>query len=338
MDHELKRIQNLLASFLEQPKRDMTDNGQLQFNCPMCASNNGLLHGDGKYNLEVNLKLLKFKCWVCSETDGMHGRISKLIRMFGGQAILSEYNSIISELKEAALFTFPTGEDGKTETIPNDIILPQGYKPLAPYFNNNERAMYYLRKRGITPQIIEKFKIGTIGDVEDRRLRERIILPSFDAAGDLNYWVGRSYNTSSKTFMKYVNAETPKSAIIFNEQLLDWYADITLVEGPFDHIVTPNSIPLLGKFMERNSYMYKSILHNAKVGINLFLDSDAPDDILKVARYFNNGEFRSRIYYVPYPKDNHGMKLDPSLLFQEYGPNGIIGCFKRRERIPEYLL
>ena len=96
-----------------------------------------------------------------------------------------------------------------------------------------------------------------------------IIIPSYNALGELNYWVGRDYlppmrNEHSKVLngvsqiiphtysrLKYDNPKVEKKNIIFNEEKIQWDADITLVEGPFDHIVVPNSVPLLGKALNK---------------------------------------------------------------------------------------
>jgi hypothetical protein len=45
--------------------------------------------------------------------------------------------------------------------------------------------------------------------------------------------------------LKYINPKAEKQEIIFNIGKLNLDATIYLVEGVTDHIVTPNSIPLL---------------------------------------------------------------------------------------------
>ena len=49
--------------------------------------------------------------------------------------------------------------------------------------------------------------------------------------------------------MKYLNPITSKEDIIFNEDKIDWNKNLFLVEGVFDSLFIPNSIPMLGKVM-----------------------------------------------------------------------------------------
>ena len=92
-------------------------------------------------------------------------------------------------------------------------------------------------------------KIGyTTYDTTQKQVSSRIIIPSFNEYGELNYWTGRF--TKLKHRQKYYNPIIERKDIIFNEEHIQWDADITLVEGPFDHIVVPNSIPLLGKALK----------------------------------------------------------------------------------------
>lgn len=332
MRTDLHQIENLLAQFLGKAKKEMTDEGQLQFNCPMCAINKGLLTNDGKYNLEVNLKKLKYKCWVCSETDDMHGSLTKLIKLFGNNNLLSEYKALVKNIRESYLYYLPDGS--VTSAVNQDIVLPEGYKRLYPSFSNKD-AMEYLEGRGLTKEIIEKFRIGYIDNSRFSNFNKRIVLPSFDSYGDLNYWTSRSYGLSKQ----YINAEANKEEIIFNEYFLNWYADITLVEGPFDHLVVPNSIPLLGKVLKKNCKIFNTITKKLHGSINIFLDNDAEEDVYKVASLLNFGDFHGRIYKVNYPMDKKdGKKFDPSLIFQLYGKDGIRECLANKEKIAEYLL
>jgi DNA primase len=75
-------------------------------------------------------------------------------------------------------------------------------------------------------------------------LYNRIIIPSYDLNGDLNYFIARWYPKEYNK-LKYINPKAEKQEIIFNIGKLNLDATIYLVEGVTDHIVTPNSIPLL---------------------------------------------------------------------------------------------
>ena len=72
--------------------------------------------------------------------------------------------------------------------------------------------------------------------------QHRVIIPSFDDEGNVNFFVGSSYTDD---WMKYKNPQVSKD-IIFNDLNIDWEDDIILVEGAFDAMKCKNAIPLLG--------------------------------------------------------------------------------------------
>ena len=79
-------------------------------------------------------------------------------------------------------------------------------------------SIKYAELRGMSTRDLWYFKMGT---VLNGRFRRRVIIPSFDDQGDLNYFVARSYDDNWK---KYLNPEASKD-IIFNELYLDFDDD-----------------------------------------------------------------------------------------------------------------
>lgn len=339
--NEFNTILKLLESFLGQSHKGLSEDLQVQFDCPVCSMNKGLYEGDGKHNLEVNLKRLKFNCWVCGQTDDTHGSISKLIRMFGNPNILNEYKSLIYSIRQSKLYELSFKKDDFLDDDNDDdlmqesgILLPYGFKPLKEQNYDNINAFNYLKKRNIDNRIINRFNIGYIKHNDEFQLRERVIIPSYDRFGVLNYWVGRDYsNTSNKWKTKYVNPDAEKSEIIFNENKVNWWGDITLVEGPFDHICVPNSIPMLGKVLHKDSILYTALMKQAKSNVYIFLDDDAYDDAIKIYKLLNQNSLYGRVYVVPCPNN-----YDAALLFQEFGTRGICTTLKNRTKIPEIQL
>ena len=158
------------------------------------------------------------------------------------------------------------------------------------------QAYNYLKNRGITDEIIKKYNIGFC----DRGSHTgRIVVPSYDGDGELNYYVARSWDTKSK--FKYKNPEAEKDKIIFNERLIDWDKDIYLVEGVFDGFFLDNSIPMLGKHM--SEILFEKIYTKAKGDIIIALDGDAWDNAIKLYRELNGGELYERIKIVHLPMD-----------------------------------
>ena len=190
MTDEVEVLVELLSDVLGAPHQHYESKGQISFDCPVCAEEKGLDNGDGKGNLEINYAKHVYKCWACGETHGTHGPLGKLFDGYATKAQKKVYNLIKpEELKQ----------EEKKRII---LRLPQGYttfKDSNPRFIPHIEAYKYLQSRGITDEIIEKYKIGytVTGD-----FAYRIIVPSFDNEGVLNYYVARAW-VSKK--MKYKN-------------------------------------------------------------------------------------------------------------------------------------
>jgi DNA primase len=121
----------------------------------------------------------------------------------------------------------------------------------------------------------------------------RIIIPSYDINGDLNYFIARSY--LSKTKMKYKNPEVDKENLIWNENLINWDEPLFIVEGAFDSIFLENSIPMLGKFMTQN--LFNKLYTSAKK-IIIVLDPDAWGDAEKLFHKLNCGKLMGKVWIV----------------------------------------
>jgi DNA primase len=259
---------------------------QVSFDCPVCSYEiKGLDHGDGKGNLEVNYKYGVFKCWVCAETHDTHGSIFKLIKKFGTKKQLKNYELLKPE---------NGGEINKR--VYNQIKLPEEFVAfkdasmglkLTPEY---KKAYNYIKKRNITDLMLQIYNIGFCykGPYENR-----IIIPSYDEDRRINYFIARSYLDYTK--LKYKNPEAQKEVIIFNEHLIDWNEPIYIVEGAFDSIFIPNSIPMLGKFM--SEHLFEKLYNNAKK-IIIVLDPDAWNDAERLYHKINCGKLMGKVWIV----------------------------------------
>lgn len=334
---ELSRIQNVLSSFLGAPKNEMSSEYELEYGCPRCKEHYGP-NEQLKFNLAVNIRKGLFKCWKCeSESGDMHGSITKLIKLYGNERILNDYRSAISEFKNSSLYKINFSEndfsvDLKLKEI-EELEFPKNYVKITRSVKVPKRVSDYLSSRGINWDIIERYGIGFTGyDKETPNTSNRIVIPSYDKFGSLNYWTGRDF-TGNKKRMKYMNPKVDKKNIIFNEEKIQWDADITLVEGPFDHIVVPNSIPLLGKVIKSDFKIYQELVKNSKANICIFLDGDAIGTAIETYKVLNHGDLYGRIRIVPTSGDD-----DPSSIFQKSGPRGIANMLAQARQIPEIIL
>lgn len=106
-----------------------------------------------------------------------------------------------------------------------------------------------------------------------------------------------------------------------------------MVEGPFDSIVVPNSIPLLGKNLTEEYKLYQSLYWKANANINIMLDNDAIETAKKLYRLLDNGRLKGKIKFVYIPSDDND--LDPSKIFQLWGRKGIVTCLRSATQLSE---
>lgn len=281
-------IIDLIGNIFGEPKMINEIRGQISVDCPVCSYTiKGLDKLDGKGNLEINYQQHVYKCWACAETHGTHGHLGKLIDKFGSKKDKKIYKLIRPD------------EFEKKEKVYKKLELPKEYKKfdeIHPLHIPRKEALNYLKKRGITEEIIEKYQIGMCLEGE---YSGRIIVPSFDKKGELNFFVSRSWNPRSK--LKYKNPEASKDFLIFNESLIDWKKDIYLVEGVFDSFFLDNSICLLGKFLTDN--LWEKLYSKAKKNIIVCLDGDAYTDAKNLYDKLNGGALYNRVKLVKLPKD-----------------------------------
>jgi hypothetical protein len=324
---EAYQLKALLDSFLGNSKNDLDESYQIQYPCPKCVQHKGISE-KRKYNLEVNLQKGVYNAWCCSQYDeDMHGSILKLIKIFGNETILKEYKEITYQIQKSKLYdiSFQQGDFRIDVNVAEkkEVELPINFVPLIKDKPIPRQVKGYLEKRKIDWGIIQKYHIGyTSYDKSLFQASLRIIIPSFNKYGELNYWVGRDF-TQWNNRMKYLNPLVDKTSIIFNEEKIKWDADITLVEGPFDHIVVPNSIPLLGKSLKETHQLYYHLRDKANANINIWLDVDCPEDTKKLYNMLNHGKLKGKIRYIP-SIDNE----DPSSIYEKYGKKGIIKCLQ----------
>ena len=328
---ELERIYSILTSFLGESKQGRYDssNTQYQFNCPFCAEDEG--EPDGKYNLEISFELLVYKCWKCEHS----GSLSRLIKRFGGRNALREYHEAAESLKSAKYYTLDDEEKKVLDRETKHISLPSTFKPIELSTCRDRRLVQYLKKRKIDQRIINKFKLGYCEWSDDPDLRpwsNRLVIPSYDESGKLNFFVGRDFlpereGEKSKR-PKYKNCDEKKDEIVFQESLIDWDADIVLVEGAVDCIYGPNTISMLGKVLDDGTELFRKIRNLSKGKVIVCLDGDVHEhEIENVCNTLYYGGIRDRVWYIDLKKDFPEYK-DFGEIYQAEGRYGIIKAIR----------
>jgi DNA primase len=293
--HRMEELFDIIIRTFGHPKKKDFEEGQISVDCPNCDD------GFHKGNLEISLGKDIYSCWACRETvDGITGKsISWLLKKYASKDDYKRFLELVPRTKFKE----------KIVTI-EEVILPKEYKPFIKKHEASKEyktALDYLLNRGLTIKHIQKYKIGFC---DSGKFFGRIIVPSFDSFGNINYFIGRDYTGKSK--IPYLNHTNPKQDLVFNEGLVNFDLSVTLVEGVFDHTVTFNSIPLLGKTL---SPKLVSKLQNDLLG-NLYIlfDADALKSAKELQERLNFGRLRSRVYIIELPKDQ-----DPSSLYKKLG-------------------
>jgi DNA primase len=265
--------------------------GQITFDCPVCSHEiKGLDDGDGKGNLEVNYKMYVYKCWVCAETHDTHGHLTKLVRKYGSPNQIKQFNLFTPEDLVGV-----GKRDYKKLRLPNEYVEFGNASIGRQLTHHYKQAMNYLKSRNIDEETIDRYRIGYC---DSGQYENRIIVPSFDEEGELNYFVARSFLRYSKR--KYMNPQADKDNLIWNEHLIDWTQPVYIVEGAFDSLFLPNSIPLLGKFITDKLLM--KIYDNA-LKVTIVLDGDAWNDSEKLYHRLNVGRLMGKVWVVKLPID-----------------------------------
>ncbi|MFM1757283.1 MAG: hypothetical protein RL621_2280 [Bacteroidota bacterium] len=266
---------------------------ELAFYCPFCNHH--------KQKLQVNTETQKWHCWTCNSGGK---KLTSLLRKLD---VDKNTISIIREIYGDSNYN-PQQDDLETKVY---ISLPKEFKSLnePPKGFNPEykQAINYLTQRGITQKEIIKYNIGYC---EDGLYARRVIIPSYDSNGLLNYFVSRSYYQDEK--MKYKNPPISKNIICFESQV-NWKQPIILCEGVFDAItIKRNAIPLLGKFPSKQ--LVEKIFMSGVNNIIISLDNDAINEAMKAAEYFRKNGINVKMMYL---KDKDASEIGYTKFYEE---------------------
>lgn len=223
------------------------DTGQevvsITFKCPICRSSDR-----SKKKLVVRIDDGWYHCWVC----GLSGKsYFSLFKKTFPQALSDPDCSIFFNDKKPVLHQKDV--EIKIEIPPDCTLvgLEESNDPDVLAVRN------YLKNRGLTKGDMLRWRICAS---KSGRMARRVIVPSFDEEGELNYFISR---TISENGIKYINAEKKRTEIIFNEIDIDWSKPVLLVEGVFDAIKCPeNTIPVLTSELSKDSLLFQKLWQN----------------------------------------------------------------------------
>ena len=252
------------------------------FRCPECG-------GSKKQKFIVRIDTGQYHCWVC---DARGASIAKVLRKLSPETAArwegvagSHQRRFIDEVVEAP-----------------KVEIPMGFRLLAESLDSRDPdvrdCLDYVSGRGLGIREMWYFRLGY---VKRGRLSRRVIMPSFDAEGSINYWTARTID--DRAIGKYINPSIPRGEFIFNELNLDWRREITLVEGPFDLTkCDSNATAILGSNISRKSALFPARARN-RTPIVLALDSDMPEKQHKWAKALSEFDVQVRVLNLNGHKD-----------------------------------
>jgi len=243
---------NLVNSVLGTGKR--TARGNQAYTCPFCHHH--------KPKLEVNFTenkegINQWACWTCGKKGKTIKSLFKQVKVDAGY--FQELSKLVKNVSSEDI--------GEVKQI--ILELPKEFKTFLNTPNNTSKhALSYLKKRNISKQDILKYNIGYCASGP---YANRIVVPSYDNNGKLNYFTARSFEKDPYT--KYRNPEVSRDIIAF-ELFINWDLPIILCEGPFDALaIKRNVIPLLGKNIQPS--LMKKLVESKVQKIYIALDNDA---------------------------------------------------------------
>jgi DNA primase len=240
-----------------------------------------------------------YHCWVC----GLRGKgLGYFFKQYKPR-----YYSTASEIFEKKI------SEKKDDELPT-IQLPDNFSLLAGVGKRADpdirACLNYLTNRGFSHKDLWYFRLGA---VSSGRYRRRVIIPSFDSEGELNYFTARAIDGNATR--KYINPRVKRSEIIFNEMNIDWNSELTIVEGPFDLMkANQNCTCLLGSSLSERHFLFQRIATN-KTPVLLALDPDASKKTQDIAKLLSSFDVDIRVSDVKPYNDVGEMPLG---MFQQY--------------------
>lgn len=302
-------IHNKLLPFLEKTlgSAKQYSGGEYYFKCPLCQK------ADSKKKLAIKLDpnakdkdgnsiYLSWHCWRDSTHKGKN-LFQLLKRIKANDVQFNELKSVLGT--KGNLKNFDDNVRNSLNTYAKNFVKVKGlpeefisFKDVRdnPHYKNAYR--YITKERGVSREDIIKYNIGYC---ETGKYAGYIIIPSYDADMNINYFVARSFY---KNCMKHKNPPFKKD-MVFNEMFINWKKPIILCEGGFDMMaIKRNAIPILGKYIQPTLKL--KILRHSVREIYIALDKDAIKDSLNIIQDFLKNDIK--VYFVELTEK------DPSVL------------------------
>jgi len=267
---------------------------ELMFFCPNCNHH--------KKKLNINITNGYYHCWVCNFRGKSFKTLLNKLKAPG------EFYQTLCKIK----FSKKLHEDKDVK-----LFLPDEFTPLYKKSNNviHKHALSYCFNRGLSIFDIVRYNIGYCST---GMFQNRVIIPSYDKNGELNFYCGRDIYRNK---MKYRLCNSTKDIIGF-ELFTNFNQPITLVEGVFDAFsVKYNVIPLFGKNLSKK--LKVKLIKNKPPRVNVLLDNDALQNSIEICKFLIDNDIDA---YLVSLEDK-----DPNEIGHIKTWNAINACVKMTE-------
>lgn len=179
------------------------------------------------------------------------------------------------------------------EEMPRCSTLPEGFTPFGLRDSHVEGPYRsYLTRRGVTERTMAIYRMGF---VDIGMLAGRVVVPSFDVHGSINFWSARSIWKDAKPAYKLPHASKD---IISNEHMVDWTEPVYLVEGIFDEVAMGSqAISLYGKFLP--SLLAQRLVERRPPMVYVCLDDDARREAMGLMHKLVGYDLRCALVDLP---------------------------------------
>jgi DNA primase len=291
-------VQSLLEIYLGKGKK--LSNGDYAYYCPICNHKN--------QKLMVNVISGVYNCFTCHPKTTGKTPVSLLKKINAPTEAIQEMKGyFINELRKIEI-----QKESSAVVLPKEFINLNDKKDTS---LEKRQALAYLKKRMVFSSDILKYNMGYC---KTGRYKNKVIVPSYDSKGRINYFIARSFEKNPN--QKIDSPSCSKSEIIGFEYFINWSVPVILCEGVFDAIaIKRNAVPLFGKTISK-ALMIKLLQPEVKT-IYLALDDDAINEAINHAQKLI--DFGKEVYLIKL------QDKDPS----EIGFEGMIQCLQTAQPI-----
>lgn len=226
-----------------------------------------------KMKLEINLVNDRFACWRCH----YKGHSLKLLKKYGTASQSRKYAALCGlNLIESV--------DAVEQ---RELELPAEYQfVLDSNSNLAVKCQEWLKKVGVTERTIIQNKIGFCSS---GKYRDRLLFPSIDSNGKLNYFITRHMFNDGN--FKWLKCEKSLKQTIYNDIFVDWSQPVILVETVKTYLkhfnLINNMIVCNGSYISKEYLLFSKIVLEDCPKVFVAFDEDARREALRTLNNFD---------------------------------------------------